>query len=1096
MALPPPRASTNHREMAHLVSDYFIRPTASPQTLCPVLKAQPELGPQARQGRATLGGHPQHPMGVMIASRRRHAGRSLVDSHTPRLSRPSLARIASVSGLFHVDLIDSIAYAGVPVQYTLNGKTRCQGYIPTIVSKCGWFLKEKATRTQGIFRVSGSAKRVAELQLLFDTPPKYGSQLDWTGYTMHDASNVLRRYLNHLPDPVIPLEFYEKFRDVHRNLTNDDEKIATYQELISKLPPPHSCLLMYLLDLLALFAHHSDENLMDAKNLASVFQPGVISHPNHAMSPGEYMTSAAVLKFLIDHQSSFTMPTPSLDEDDEEMANFGLMGHSHHGQHIGPGFHGGYVSAADHERLHGSMGVSFDEEDALHVAGVRRQLSLHKPIIPHSTLPGSTPQRSKSTNSTTSSHHSGQSGLFSSTFMTRKRSNRNSRSGSRTLSGIDYRLSLEGPSQDQDLAGIPERPISDRTQATEPMDASIRRSITSPPKSEEFGEGLESSPSRRRHLRGENRREPSVILQTVEIQFQAPTINSGNQEPFKPSASAPTSLKDRNSQTWSESSTRGLQRSSTTPTNTLVYTPNPPARQHDGATPPPNQAQKRASNAGQIFPTPPEQPAAASQRPVNTGMPILRAKSNPGDLAILSSSPHSSGSQAIEKFKGLFTGKNRDSDSSSASKDSDSKDTKKEKKRESLTDKQRKYRSQDWTPTHLQGSAPTGSRKPSQSTIIEHENVLSEGAYMRPPPPRPQQLLQQQLGAPPQRPPPPPPEGSLLDILDPPRADYHSSESSRSASPARTQTSSSSSSRPPLLVNTSFTTTSSARSALSATGDRPQHVRGLPSHGSSSSLEFLITGNHGEDGQRTRQYLSRPGHSPQGDHLISPQAHSRPQYNNRSHSPNTGHDGVISPLSGRPSDPLLSSHLSSRSRQGSFGSMDSYDPSVPPSLGPKSRNRRSTREGSISSLRGDVTPPRARSRNTSPAPSPSLAPSGRITSTHGGPSHHGYHGSSPLAEGHGGGHAFPSPSTRARARAQSRDELHLLHRQESAPTTPVVRPQYERERSRSTAGLAITMPLNASAPGPMSANVIGGQNNSSVSLASSSKSAKSGRQGS
>lgn len=73
-----------------------------------------------------------------------------------------------------------------------------------------------ATKTKGIFRVSGSAKRVSELQLIFDTPPNYGSQLDWTGFTIHDASNVLRRYLNHLPDPVITLEFYEKFRDVHR----------------------------------------------------------------------------------------------------------------------------------------------------------------------------------------------------------------------------------------------------------------------------------------------------------------------------------------------------------------------------------------------------------------------------------------------------------------------------------------------------------------------------------------------------------------------------------------------------------------------------------------------------------------------------------------------------------------------------------------------------------------------------------------------------------------------------------------------------------------------------------------------------------------
>ncbi|KAG0017085.1 hypothetical protein BGZ80_008625 [Entomortierella chlamydospora] len=355
----------------------------------------------------------------------------------------------AVKGLFNIELMDSIAYAGLPVHYTVNGKTRCQGYIPTVVSKCGWLLKEQAMRTRGIFRVSGSAKRVAELQLIFDTPPHYGSQLDWTGYTIHDASNVLRRYLNHLPDPVITLEYYEKFRDVHRNLTDDDEKIAAYQDLISKLPPPHSCLLMYLLDLLSLFAHHSDENLMDSKNLASVFQPGVLSHPDHSMSPGEYMTSAAVLKFLIDHQSSFTMPKPNIDDDDEEMVNLEPV--SHPPQHQlptqgDPDLHGGgYVTASDHERIHSMAldGVSFEANDAVHIldTGVRRQLSLQKPIIPHSTLPGNSPQRSKS-NSSISSRRS--SGLLSPTLLSKRRSNRSSKVGSKIIAESE-----SSPSQDE-----------------------------------------------------------------------------------------------------------------------------------------------------------------------------------------------------------------------------------------------------------------------------------------------------------------------------------------------------------------------------------------------------------------------------------------------------------------------------------------------------------------------------------------------------------------------------------------------------------------------------------------------------------------------
>jgi hypothetical protein len=49
---------------------------------------------------------------------------------------------------------------------------------------------------------------------MFDIPPLYGSQLDWQGYSIHDAANVLRRFLNSLPDPVINHKSYTDFRNV------------------------------------------------------------------------------------------------------------------------------------------------------------------------------------------------------------------------------------------------------------------------------------------------------------------------------------------------------------------------------------------------------------------------------------------------------------------------------------------------------------------------------------------------------------------------------------------------------------------------------------------------------------------------------------------------------------------------------------------------------------------------------------------------------------------------------------------------------------------------------------------------------------------
>lgn len=175
---------------------------------------------------------------------------------------------------------------------------------------------------EGIFRLSGSSKRIKDLQLIFNSPERYGKGLDWTGYTVHDAANILRRYLNQLPEPIVPLDFYERFRDPLRTHQaqavgdmeaqmqdagdfDHDRAVITYQRLITELPPLNRQLLLYILDLLAVFSSKSDLNRMNAANLAAIFQPGIISHPQHDMAPAEYRLSQNVLIFLIENQDNF-----------------------------------------------------------------------------------------------------------------------------------------------------------------------------------------------------------------------------------------------------------------------------------------------------------------------------------------------------------------------------------------------------------------------------------------------------------------------------------------------------------------------------------------------------------------------------------------------------------------------------------------------------------------------------------------------------------------------------------------------------------------------------------------------------------------------
>ncbi|OZJ03423.1 hypothetical protein BZG36_03582, partial [Bifiguratus adelaidae] len=133
--------------------------------------------------------------------------------------------------VFEVALTESIQLASIPVSYVddTTGQ-QCYGFVPIIVGKCGSFLKDQGgfeamsaapnltahspgIYTEGIFRLSGSAKRIAQLQTIFNTPPHYGANFDWTGFTVHDAANVLRRYLNYLPIPVVTFELYDDFRN-------------------------------------------------------------------------------------------------------------------------------------------------------------------------------------------------------------------------------------------------------------------------------------------------------------------------------------------------------------------------------------------------------------------------------------------------------------------------------------------------------------------------------------------------------------------------------------------------------------------------------------------------------------------------------------------------------------------------------------------------------------------------------------------------------------------------------------------------------------------------------------------------------------------
>ncbi|CAH2351447.1 hypothetical protein CLIB1423_03S06502 [[Candida] railenensis] len=340
------------------------------------------------------------------------------------------------SFLQHNPLVDENSkYFGVPLEDAVNqacakisiltsdpGNVLQYGRIPIVVAKCAIYIKKNGLNVEGIFRVGGSSKRLKELQLIFNAPPEFGKKLNWDGYTVHDASSILRRFLNALPEPLIPLDLYEQFRDPlrerqriisymkykaenpkpkqnesvatgvtesagaapaagltvqshvpptssvtsplqtpvenpidepasalldttseplteanidrlnssapqneiqectenpstsgevqetkstkktknYKKLTKEvHEAIEIYKERVDRLPELSKQLLFYILDLLAMVQTQSSENLMSSRNLAAIFQPSILSHPNHDLDPVEYALSQSVVEFLI-----------------------------------------------------------------------------------------------------------------------------------------------------------------------------------------------------------------------------------------------------------------------------------------------------------------------------------------------------------------------------------------------------------------------------------------------------------------------------------------------------------------------------------------------------------------------------------------------------------------------------------------------------------------------------------------------------------------------------------------------------------------------------------------------------------------------------
>ncbi|CAK9831062.1 Phosphatidylinositol 3-kinase regulatory subunit alpha [Anthophora retusa] len=119
---------------------------------------------------------------------------------------------------------------------------------PILVERCTRALEEKAyaDSTLDLYKVYHSSPPNEQTLELRQKLNEDVCNADLNAYSPQCIASVLKKFLGELPDPVIPVQFYEKFIEAS-NTKNDEQCAARLGQLVSELPEHHRSTLFHLM---------------------------------------------------------------------------------------------------------------------------------------------------------------------------------------------------------------------------------------------------------------------------------------------------------------------------------------------------------------------------------------------------------------------------------------------------------------------------------------------------------------------------------------------------------------------------------------------------------------------------------------------------------------------------------------------------------------------------------------------------------------------------------------------------------------------------------------------------------------------------------
>ncbi|EFA78205.1 MYND-type zinc finger-containing protein [Heterostelium album PN500] len=171
----------------------------------------------------------------------------------------------------NINIVDCKIF-GQPLPVAIQRTAHAHPLLPDLVYKSIEYLRERGTKEEGIFRLSGSASAINKLREEFDS----GADVDLsTQLDQHVVSGILKLYLRQIPETLFTEEYPEELEGLRAGGNSPDAvsmRINGITALLKQLPEPNRCILHHLCSLLNIIAFEPSTK-MTTVNLAIIFAP-------------------------------------------------------------------------------------------------------------------------------------------------------------------------------------------------------------------------------------------------------------------------------------------------------------------------------------------------------------------------------------------------------------------------------------------------------------------------------------------------------------------------------------------------------------------------------------------------------------------------------------------------------------------------------------------------------------------------------------------------------------------------------------------------------------------------------------------------------